>query len=207
MALNRTLKFYGIAFGVVPAEIVAVVNNIEAYRGPVYTMDVLNPLSVDPFAEQRVMFTIEDSSFYNTDFTGIIPVSITTTNGDLVIFTDVKANRWGTFPNPVFTAEQYAVLDNPDATDAEIQAVLVAAANPPFTADEQVLLTNLLAAFPEQSAELNTLREAHNVAYTAHSVDSWEDCFDPVPEVNPEYPWFVRHGETVNCEIQILAFP
>lgn len=206
MALNRTLKFYGVAFGSVPAEIVAVVNHIEVYRGPVYTMDVPNPLSVDPFAEQQVMFTIENSSFYNTDFSGVIPVSITATNGELVIFTSVIANHWGTYPNPVFSTADYSVLDNPDATDEQISAVLTAAANPPFTADEQVLLANLLAAFPEQSAELNSLREAHNVAYTAHSADSWEDCFDPVPAVNPDYPWFIRNGQTVNCQIQILAF-
>lgn len=206
MAYNRSLRFYGVGFGSTPAEIVAQVNGVQVYSGPVPTLNEPRPANFNPFLQEQIMFTIENSSEFNTEFQGVVPVSITVTSGDLVIFTSVTANHWGTLPNPAFTAEQYAVLDNPDATVEQVSDVLITAANPAFSPEEEVLLATLLEAYPDRANELNNLREQHNVAYSIHLADSWEDCADPVPNPNPDYPWYVYNNQTVNCEIEIIRF-
>lgn len=206
MAYNRSLRFYGIGFGSAPAEIVAQVNGVEVYSGPVYTLPYSDLQTTNLFEANQVMFTIENSAEFNTSFSGTILATITVTKGELVVFTDVTANHWGIVPNPAFTAEQYAVLDDPEVTPEQAADVLITAADPAFSPEEEILLMQLLEAFPDRVDELNNLREAHNVAYSTHLSDSWEDCADPVPNPNPQYPWYIRNGETQNCELEIIAF-
>ena len=207
MAYNRSFRFYGVGFSTnptdSPAEIVATINGVEVYSGPIATInDALRPVQ-NPYELDSVMFTLDDSSEFNTGFAGDMPVSITVLSGTIVIFTNVTANRWGTVPNSAFSAEQYAVLDNPDATDQEIAAVLIASANPPFTSEEEVLLVTLLDVFPDRSDELNDLRQAHNVGYSVHDVDSWEVCFNsPAPDI---CPWYITDNLAV--DLAIVAFP
>jgi hypothetical protein len=152
------------------------------------------------------MFTIEDSAEYNTNFSGVVPLEITVTQGNMVVFNDVRANYWGIAPNPAFSPEQYAVLNNPDSTVEQVAPILISAANPPFSSDEEIQLTTLMQQFPASAVELNNLRETHNVAYSTHSANSWEDCFDPIPNPNPEYPWCIHSDSTVVCELEILSF-
>jgi hypothetical protein len=209
MAYNRSFRFYGIGFSTnptdAPAEIIATVNGVEVYSGPVASLnDSLRPIQ-NPYDLDSVMFTLDDSSEFNSSFAGNMPVSITITSGTMVIFTYATANRWGTVPNPAFSTEQYVVLDNPDSTTEEIANVLIASANPPFTAEEEVLLVTLLNAFPNRSDELNDLRQAHNVEYSVHNADSWEQSFTPPAEGPGISPWYITDNLTV--DLDIIAFP
>jgi hypothetical protein len=206
MAYNRSFRFYGVGVGSNTVEITAKFNGVQVYSGPVFTVSDSAFATSSLWELAQIMFTIENSAEYNTDFSGVVPLEITVTQGNMVAFNDVRANYWGTVPNPAFTPEQYAILNNPAITPIECAPVLISAANPPFSSEEEALLITLLEVFPDRSAELNNLREAHNVAYSTHSADNWEDCFDPVPNPNPDYPWYIHSDSTVVCELEILAF-
>lgn len=206
MAYNRSLRFYGIGVGSTPVEITAKFNGVEVYSGPVPTVSTAVFSAASLWDINEIMFTIEDSAEYNTNFSGVVPMSISVTAGNMVVFNDIKANYWGTVPNPAFTPEQYVILDNPAVTVAEAAPILISAANPPFSAEEETLLITLLEAFPDRSEELNNLREAHNVAYSVHSPDSWEDCMDPVPDPNADYPWYVHDGSETKFDVYIISF-
>jgi hypothetical protein len=206
MSLNRSLRFYGIGIGPTPVEVTFNFNGVEVHSGPIPTVNDPIAPGVDPFSIEQIMFTIEDSAEYNTEFNGVVPVSVTMTQGQMMIFTTITGNYWGTVPNPAFTTEQYIVLDNPDATPAEVAPILISCANPPFSPEEETLLITLMEAFPDRSNELNNLREAHNVAYSMHSSDSWQDCMEPEPDPNPNYPCYVQNSDTVNFDVQIIAF-
>jgi hypothetical protein len=207
MAYNRSFRFYGIGFSTdptgAPAEIVASVNGVEVYSGPVATInDALRPVQ-NPYDLDEIMFTLEDSAEYNTAFAGPMPVAITVTSGTMVIFTNVTANRWGTVPNPAFTPEQYVILDNPASTQEQIVNVLIAAANPQFTSQQEIFLLACDFSNPTQAAEANALRQEHNVEYSVHDANSWEVCFDPpAPDV---CPWYITN--TLSTDLDIVAFP
>jgi hypothetical protein len=206
MAYNRSFKFYGIGVGTIPAEIIATFNGIELYSGPIATVTE-NVFSTSSLWDiNQVLFTLDDSSEFNTEFSGIVPLSITVTNNVLVAFDNVTANYFG-MPNPAFSPEQYAIMDNPNSTPIEIANVLIEAANPPFTDEEKALVYTLCEVWPDRADELNTLRQAHNVEYTVYSPNSWESCFTPVPNPNPDYPWMIPGLTTLNCNLDIIAFP
>jgi hypothetical protein len=206
MAYNRSFRFYGVGVGPNTVEITAKFNGAQVYSGPVFTVSD-SAFATSSLQElSQIMFTIEDSAEYNTDFSGVVPLEITVTQGNMVAFNDVQANYWGTTPNPVFSPEQYAVLNDPDATIDQVTPILISTANPPFSPDEEILLATLMQQFPASAVELNNLREAHNVAYSTHLANSWQDCFDPIPNPNPDYPWNIHSGTTVVCELEILSF-
>lgn len=206
MAYNRSLRFYGIGVGSTPVEITAKFNGVEVYSGPVPTVSTAVFSTSSLWDINEIMFTIEDSAEYNTNFSGVVPLEITVQQGNMVVLDNIEANYWGTVPNPAFTTEQYAILDNPAVTVAEAAPILISAANPPFSAEEETLLITLLEAFPDRSEELNNLREAHNVAYSVYSPDSWEDCMNPTPDLNANYPWNIHKDNTAKFDVEIIAF-
>lgn len=205
MAYNRTLKFYGIAFGS-QAEITAQVDGVEVYSGPIHTLPYSDLQTANFFEVNQVMFSIENSAKFNTDFSGEITVTITVTSGDLVVFTNVLGNYWGTTPNPAFSPEQYAVLNDPASTGDQVVDVVIEAADPPFSAEEITVLRDFAKTYPTPSAVVNDLLQAHNVLYSVHSPDSWQECIDVAYDATNPYPWNIQGGQTKNCVMQIEAF-
>lgn len=207
MAYNRSFRFYGIGLSPTPdeapVEIVATVNGTQVFSGTIPTLNTSILPIQNPYDIDEIMFTLDDSSEFNTSFAGPMPVSITVISGTMVIFTNVTANRWGTVPNPAFSSEQYVILDNPDSTQEQIANVLIAAANPPFSTNEEVFLLTCNFSDPAQAAEVTALRQAHNVEYSVHDVTSWEVCFNPpAPDV---CPWYINDNFADNLDI--VAFP
>ena len=93
---TRTFRQLGIAYGPAPVSIVAKVNDVIVYQGPVTTLDTVMPQLPDTeYDITNVLFTWND----DVAFSGakVIEISVSGTSGDLVV-AGIDANY--TIPAP-----------------------------------------------------------------------------------------------------------
>jgi len=97
MAANRTFQFKGIGVGDTPVTVTATVAGTQIFSGVIPTV----PSTVDPgvYPTQdneytTTAFTLDDSSVYNTDFAGSVPMTIEISGGNLAIFTEIFCNYY-----------------------------------------------------------------------------------------------------------------
>jgi hypothetical protein len=134
----RTLQFQGMGFGASPATITVTANGQQIYNGTVPTVNQPLPVLPNPalIADQVTLFNLE----IDTAFSGQIPMTCAVNNGT-VIFGDVLANYIYVY-NPVYSAEQIAILINPATTTSQKIPIWSQVANPPFSAEELATLEN-----------------------------------------------------------------
>jgi len=88
---NKTLKFYGSAYGETAVTLKAVINGTTVFEGEVPTINT--PIPTDGSIEvDQLLFTLEDCSLFPSDFGGSYPMSIQVTNGYGAVFSDVQSN-------------------------------------------------------------------------------------------------------------------
>lgn len=77
---NRTLQFYGYAYGTTPVTLTVTINNTVVFSGEVSTIN--SPISNEDITSSPVLFTIQDSTLFPSNWEGSYPLSITVTGGD-----------------------------------------------------------------------------------------------------------------------------
>lgn len=93
MAQPRTFQFYGLAYGSSPVSIVASINSTQVFSGPVTTVDQpWTGWSPPPAESQVVLFTIDNSTALNTDFSGSLPMTVSVTGGSGLFFGQINSN-------------------------------------------------------------------------------------------------------------------
>jgi hypothetical protein len=101
--MARTFKQQGQGFGANPVSIVAVVNGVEVFNGPINTVDQ-DPS--DTYTGPMVdLFTWE----LPVDFVGSVPMQITVTGGSALVLGQTLAN----YMDPLTEAGALAVFNNP----------------------------------------------------------------------------------------------
>jgi hypothetical protein len=88
---ERTIQFYGVAYGASPVTLTAVVNGNTVFSGEVLTADQpINPEPIVPGDQQYVLFSIANCA--PTNFSGSVPMTLTVTNGDGVLLGNIWSN-------------------------------------------------------------------------------------------------------------------
>ena len=150
---NRTVQILGQGYGSSPAQITVTANGNTVFSGTVSTVD--QPLPALP----NLGLTISNilcSFEIDLAFTGQIPMTCAVSSGT-VIFAQINAN-YVAIPNPVYTPEQMAVLENPTTTYAEKVTIYTQVANPPMS---QTDIDTLLDPASTQEQK-NAIIAAHN---------------------------------------------
>ena len=98
---NRTLQFYGCAYGSSNVSLNATINGSVVFSGEVPTVD--SQISNN----DTLLFSLENSVLFPTNWQGSLPMSITVTGGDGVVFTDIKSNYM-----PLTTSVEEIVMEN-----------------------------------------------------------------------------------------------
>lgn len=152
---NRTVQILGQGYGANAAEIAVTANGNTVFSGTVNTVD--QPLPQLPNLEielPNILCTFE----IDQTFTGQIPMTCLVTAGT-VIFADINAN-YSAMTNPVYTAEQLAILNDPSTTQATRVSIYTQVAVPPLTQPEIDILLDTGAPSSEKKAIL----QSHNCA-------------------------------------------
>lgn len=133
--VTRTIQLLGQGYGPSPAEISVTLNGNTVFSGTVSTVnEPVPPLPSDPLPPVVVLCTFTvDQDFWSYDNLEI-PMTCQVNNGT-VVFAEIFAN-YSPQPNPVYTSEQQAVLNNPASTMAQKLPIYEQAATPPFTQED-----------------------------------------------------------------------
>lgn len=89
---NRTLQFYGYAYGNSTVSITATINGTEVFSGEVATLNEPIPLAPVDMSGAPVLFSVENSTLFPTTFSGFYPTVTTVTNGDGAVLGNVFSN-------------------------------------------------------------------------------------------------------------------
>jgi hypothetical protein len=98
---NRTLQFYGCAYGTSNVSLNATINDLVVFSGEIPTVD--SQISNN----DTLLFSVENAAFIPTNWEGSFPMSITVTGGDGVTFTDINSNYM-----PIITSIEKIVMEN-----------------------------------------------------------------------------------------------
>jgi hypothetical protein len=107
MATNRTINFYGYAYGSVPVQLNAHINGELVFSGTVPTIDAEMPLANKlDMSSAPVLFAVADSSLFPVDFAGSYPMTLSIATGTGVLQCNTFSNYMAKF-DPV--AKTFAV--------------------------------------------------------------------------------------------------
>ena len=90
---NRTLQFYGYAYGTTPVQLNAHINGEVVFSGTVPTVDQPLPVGdVPDMSSAPVLFTVADSALVPTEFSGSLPMTISVATGDGIALGEIFCN-------------------------------------------------------------------------------------------------------------------
>lgn len=99
---NRTLQFYGYAYGNVPVQLNAHINGELVFSGAVDTLD--QPVVIPPDMKNApVLFTVENSALFPVDFSGSYPMTVSVAVGDGIQLGNIFSNYMPTSNIPTYT--------------------------------------------------------------------------------------------------------
>ena len=165
----RTVQIQGQGYGSTSAQITVTANANTVFSGTVNTVD--QPVPSLPNADidlSNVLCTFE----IDTAFTGQIPMTCQVFSGT-VIFADILANYYGRIPNPVYTPEQIAILNDPATPQADRVAIFTQVAVPALSQAEIDLLLDPATPLSEAKA----ITAAHSCQAT---IPSGPDLYRPI---------------------------
>ena len=91
---NRTLQFYGYAYGTTPVQLNAHINGETVFSGVVTTLDQPLPVGDSPdMSSAPVLFTVADSPLIPTEFQGSLPMTVSVTTGDGIALGEIFCNN------------------------------------------------------------------------------------------------------------------
>jgi hypothetical protein len=89
---NRTLQFYGYAYGDSNVSLTATINGITVFSGEVPTINSPIPVLPVDFSNEVILFSIENSTLFPTNYSGAYPMSITVSGGYAAVLNNINCN-------------------------------------------------------------------------------------------------------------------
>jgi hypothetical protein len=188
---ERTVVFKGLAYGSTPATLQITANGVSIFSGTVTTENQPAPAMPNYELVSAALFTMT----VDTAFSGTVPMTCEVTNGT-VIFAEIAANYYGKW-NPIYTAEQLAILTS---TDPNIS-------NPSINLAVTPIYVGAAAVPPLSEAEVATLYDTATTAeqYTAiinaHNLNTWIN--GGVSEIGPISATDSRNSVSINGVSQL----
>jgi len=111
---NRTLQFYGYAYGNSNVSLTATIEGNTVFSGEIPTTNMSVPTPpIDP-GNEVLLFSLDSSDLFPTNWSGSRPMSITVSGGEAAFFSNIKSNYMHTTPANVqtFSAENSTINGN-----------------------------------------------------------------------------------------------
>jgi hypothetical protein len=97
---NRTLQFYGLAYGNSNVSLTATINGTTVFSGEVPTINSPMPVPPIDFSNEVILFSIENSSLFPTNYSGAYPMSIAVSGGYAAVLNNINCNYMPTGSSP-----------------------------------------------------------------------------------------------------------
>jgi len=89
---NRTIKFFGYAYGDAPVQLSAQINGQTVFSGAVETVNQTIPSGQIDMSAAPVLFSLENSPLFPVEFSGSYPMTVTVETGYGVALNQVRSN-------------------------------------------------------------------------------------------------------------------
>jgi hypothetical protein len=131
---NRTLQFFGSAYGSEPVTVTASFNGVEIFNDTLPTIN--GPVNTtDPWNDSFVMFTADINSSTLTN----IPLEFVVSGNATAVVGRIEGNYMYE-PNSIYSTEDYAILMNTSSSPTLVAETMDKYAVPPFTPSEMALV-------------------------------------------------------------------
>lgn len=97
---NRTIQFYGYAYGEEPVQLNAHINGQTVFSGTVATLDETPTFPVD-MTNAPVLFSVAESALFPTSFSGSYPMTVSVATGRGIALGLTNSNYMESFVNKV----------------------------------------------------------------------------------------------------------
>lgn len=189
---NRTLQFYGYAYGTTPVQLNAHINGEVVFSGAVPTIDQPLPVGDSPdMTAAPVLFTVPDCALVPTEFSGSLPMTISVATGDGIALGEVYCN----YMSSVVSTDQ-CVLANTSITNNALTIGTIVSGTPTIGQELWVdpyvdggwkttiygvdLPTNYCYVSPAQTVSPTTITGAI-LTLTPGNATTFLDCYESVP--------------------------
>jgi hypothetical protein len=89
---NRTIQFYGYAYGTTPVQLNAHINGEVVFSGAVTTIDEPLPVAGPDMTAAPLLFSVADSALFPDTFSGSYPMTVSVATGEGVALGNVFCN-------------------------------------------------------------------------------------------------------------------
>ena len=89
---NRTIQFYGYAYGNTPVQLNAHINGEVVFSGAVSTVDTPTPSDQINMGPAPVLFSVENSPLFPVEFSGSYPMTLSVATGYSVALSQILCN-------------------------------------------------------------------------------------------------------------------
>lgn len=92
MSINRTIKFYGLAYGDTPVSLDVKINGQRVFLNEVPTIPGPMLQDASEFVTDQVLFTLEESALFPLQFSGHYTHSVEVNGGSGIVIAQIKSN-------------------------------------------------------------------------------------------------------------------
>ena len=97
---NRTIQFFGYAYGNAPVQLNAHINGELVFSGAVDTINEPLPAPPNDLTNAPVLFSVVDSPLFPTDFEGSYPMTVSVATGYGILLGNTYCNYMGSSSDP-----------------------------------------------------------------------------------------------------------
>ena len=204
---NRTLQFYGAAYGDSNVSLTATINGTTVFSGEVATINA--PILLPPvdLTSTTLLFSVDNSTLFPTNWCGSYPMSITVTGGLGVVFGNIYCNYIFTATHTIQSVMENSSIDGNILTVGTVSSGTVAIGQ--LLTGTDVLAGTRIKSGSDTTWIVNNSQTVPNTTITGELItpvpgvaDKYQPCYNGQP-VNSENTPDPRSSVTIDGVVQV----
>ena len=208
---NRTLQFYGLAYGNSNVSLTATINSTTVFSGEVPTINSPMPVPPVDFSNEVILFSIENSTLFPTNYSGAYPMSIAVSGGYAAVLNNINCNYMSTVSNPTVTVMENSSISGNVLTVGTVSSGTVAIGQ--MLTGTDIVANTCIESGSDTTWIVNNSQTVPNTTITGELIttvpgvaDKYQLCYDGYP-VNSEATPDPRSGVIIDGIAQVPPLP
>ena len=204
---NRTLQFYGAAYGDSNVSLTATINGTTVFSGEVATINAPIPLPPVDLTSTTLLFSVDNSTLFPTNWCGSYPMSITVTGGLGVVFGNIYCNYIFTATHTIQSVMENSSIDGNILTVGTVSSGTVAIGQ--ILHGTEIVANTRIVSGSDTTWIVNNSQTVPNTTITGGRItlnpgvaDEYQFCYNGTPS-NSENTPDPRSSVTINGVTQV----
>ena len=207
---NRTLQFYGLAYGNNNVSLTATINGTTVFSGEVPTINSPIPVPSIDTSNDVILFSIENSTLFPTNYSGAYPMSIAVSGGYAAVLNNINCNYMPT-GNVNTTVMENSSISGNVLTVGTVSSGTVAIGQ--MLTGTDIVANTRIESGSDATWIVNNSQTVPNTTITGELIttvpgvaDEYQLCYDGYP-VNSEATPDPRSGVIIDGIAQVPPLP